>query len=217
MKSIFMLLATCFFIAQPTYAQPTSNKMTKIVSRDTSPDTPRSSFRAKPKTLYRIGDTYARVEEELDPALNMHGLIIVSEPKIWMINLLDRTGQLIIDPGPTYVFRAPIIPPDSPNQESPLRGFEFGQEYEFLRDNNATLTKEILQGKTYDKLYLKKDGISISLLSHTGEDRPYRVIIFKGKQLALQVDYDYYKRDLEPQMFLFEPPKGIQIFEAKQL
>jgi hypothetical protein len=33
---------------------------------------------------------------------------------------------------------------------------------------------------------------------------------------VLQVEYDFYKRDLEPQMTLFEPPKDIQIFEAKQ-
>ena len=216
MKRILMLIGAYFFLVHSSHAQLTSNKMTKIVTRDTSPGIPVSSFILKPKTLYRIGETYGRIEEELDPALNIHGLIIISEPKMWIINLWDKTGQQIVDPGPTYVFRASIIPPEGPNQEPPLRSFEYGQEYEFLRSNNASQTKEILQDKSYDKLYLSKDGYSISLLSFTGEDRPFRVTVCKGKNVVIQVNYDYYKRDLEPQMSLFVPPNDIKIFKAKQ-
>ena len=216
MKKILLLLGACLLIANISHAQSAAVKMTKIITRNTSPDVPRTSFDAKPKTLYRIGETYGRIEEELDPYHNIQSLIIVSEPKIWFINLCDNTGRFMIDPSPTDVFRAPVIPPEGPGQEQPLKDFEFGREYEFLHSNHATHGKEILDGKSYDKLYLTIDGFTISLLSHAGEERPYRVTIIKGQKLVLQVDYDYYKRDLEPQMTLFELQKNIQIIETNK-
>lgn len=216
MKKILLLLGACFLIAHTSHAQSGSVKMTKIITRDTSPDVPRISFAAKPRTLYRIGETYGRVEEELDPEHNIRSLIIVSEPKIWMINLLDKKGRFMIDPSPPYVFRAPVIPPEGPGQEQPLKDFEYGREYEFLHSNHATHGKEILDGKSYDKLYLTIDDFTISLLSHAGEERPYRVTVIKGQKLVLQIDYDYYRRDLESQMTLFELPKNIQIIETNE-
>jgi hypothetical protein len=216
MKKILLLLGACLLIAHTSHAQSVSVKMTKIITRDTSPDVPTASFAAKPRTLYRIGETYGRVEEEPDPDNNIQSLIIVSEPKIWIINLWDKTGRFMIDPAPSHVFRAPVISPEVPGQEQPLNDFEFGREYEFLLSNHAIHGNEDVDGKSYDKLYLTIGGFAISLLSHAGEERPYRVTIFKGQKLVLQVDYDYYKRDLEPKMTLFEPPQNIKITETDE-
>jgi len=214
-KTILLLLGACFLLAHASPAQSSSAKMTMIVMRDTSPDVPRTSFAAKPRTLYRIGDTYGRIEEEPDPDRNIRGLIIVSEPKIWIINLRDKTGRFMIDPGPSHVFRAPVIPPEEPGQQQPLRDLEYGREYEFLHANHAIPGNETVDGKSYDKLCLAIDGFTISLLSHAGEERPYRMTVIKGQNLVLQVDYDYYRRDLEPQMTLFEPPRNIRIAELQ--
>ncbi len=216
MKEILLILGACFLITHTTHAQSVSVKMTKIITRDTSPDVPRTSFAAKPITLYRIGETYGRVEEEPDTDHYIQSLVIVSEPKIWIINLWDKTGRFITDPGPSSVFHAPVIPPDGPGQEPPLKDFEYGQEYEFLHSNHATRGEDFLDGISYDKLYLTIDGFSISLLSHAGEERPYRLTINKGQKLVLQIDYDYYKRDLEPLMTLFEPPMNIQMIENNE-
>lgn len=213
MKTILLLLSACFFLSHPAPAQSSSAKMTRIVMRDTSPDVPRTSFAAKPRTLYRIGETYGRVEEEPDPDRNIRGLLIVSEPKIWLINLWDQTGRFMVDPGPTHVFRAPVISPEGHGEEQSLREFEYGREYEFLHMNHAIPGIETVEGITYDKLSLTIDGFTISLLSHAGEERPYRMTVSKGQKLVLQVDYDFYQRDLEPQMTLFEPPRNIRIAE----
>lgn len=216
MKTILLILGACFLVAHSSHAQSVSVKMTKIITRDTSPDVPRTSFAAKPITLYRIGETYGRVEEERDSTHNTHGLVIVAEPKIWIINLSDKTGRFMIDPGPSNVFRAPVIPPEGPGQEQPLKNFEYGREYEFLHSNHAARSKDVLDGKLYDKLYLTVDGFNISLFSHAGEERPYRLTVIKGQKFVLQIDYDYYKRDLDPQMALFEPPKNIRIIETNE-
>lgn len=216
MKKILLLLGACFLAANASNAQIEPVKMTKIITRDTSPDVPRTSFAAKPRTIYRVGATYGRVEEQPDPDHDLQGLIIVAEPKIWFINLMDKTGRFMMDPGPSYVFRAPVIPPEGPGRKQRLKDFEYGREYEFLHSNHATRGREVLDGKPYDKLYLAIDGFKIALLSHSGEERPYRLTVTKGQKLVLQIDYDCYQRDLEPQMTLFEPPKNIQIVETNE-
>jgi hypothetical protein len=207
------LMALCL-VAVSSDAQLTSNKMMKIVTRDTSPDTPSDSFGAKPKTLYRIGETYGRSEEMPDPDQRIHGLMVISEPKVWIINLWDRTGRFVIDPGPTYIFRASIIPPEGTNQKPPLHDFELGREYEFLRGHKAAVSQEIVQGKRYDVLSASVDDYVIKLLSTKGKDQPFRVIVSKGGHIVCQYDYDEYTTGLPPQMDLFKPPENVKIIET---
>ena len=211
MKKIGIILAVLCFVACPSHAQLVSNKMMKIVVRDASPDTPSTSFGAKPKTLYRMGDTYGRSEELPDPENAIHGLMVIAEPKLWMINLLDKTGRLITDPGPTFVFRAPIIPPAGRNQEAPLADFELGREYDFLHQHKAKKGQRVLNGKKYDMLTLSLEGYDIILFSQEGKQEPFRVIVTKGSTLVCQYEYDEYKTGLAPQMDLFEPGKDIRI------
>lgn len=215
MKTILLLLGAGFLLAHPSAAQPASDRMTMIVMRDTSPDVPATSFAAQPRTLYRIGATYGRIEEAPDPERNVRRLIIVSEPKIWLINLQDRTGSFLNDPGPSHVFRAPVIPPESAGREHPLRDFEYGREYEYLNANHAGRGSETIDGKSYDKLSLTIEGFTISLLSHAGEERPYRMTVSRGQRLVQQIDYDSYLRDLDPQLSLFEPPQDTRIAELQ--
>ena len=211
--TIFALMILCMAVG-PSHAQLTSNKMMKIVTRDTSPDTPRDSFGAKPKTLYRMGETYGRSEEMHDPDQRIHGLMVIAEPKVWMINMWNKSGRLIIDPGPTYIFRASIIPSEGKNQKPPLHDFEFGREYEFLRLHKATASQETIQGKTYDALSISLGGYTLKLLSAKGNDLPFRVIVSKAGQVVCQYDYDEYKADLFPKMDLFTPPSNVKIIET---
>lgn len=216
MKTAILALTALCLAMGSSHAQLTSNKMMKIVARDTSPDTPSDSFGAKPKTLYRMGETYGRSEEMPDPDQGIHGLTVIAEPKIWMINLWDKTGRLIIDPGPTYVFRASIIPPEGRNQRPPLRDFEFGREYEFLRLHKATGSQEPIRGKPYDVLSVSLDGYALKLFSTKGEDKPFRVVVSKAGRVLCQYDYDEYKTDLPPRMDLFKPPDGVKIVETAE-
>jgi len=214
MRTTILGLVCLCLAAGSAHGQLTSNKMMKIVTRDTSPDTPAASFGAKPKTLYRMGETYGRSEEMPDPDQGIHGLMVIAEPKVWMVNLWDKTGRLIIDPGPTYVFRASIVPPEGRNQRPPLRDFEFGREYDFLRLHKAAHSKETIEGRQYDALSVSLEGYTLTLLSTLGKDQPFRVIVRKAGQVVCQYDYDEYKTDLAPQMDLFAPPDNVKIVEA---
>jgi hypothetical protein len=206
-------LCVCLAVGS-AHAQLKSNTMMKIVTRDTSPDMPPDSFGAKQKTLYRMGETFGRSEELPEPGQGIHGLMVIAEPKLWMINLWDKTGRLIIDPGPTFVFRASIIPPDGRNQRPPLRDFEFGREYSFLGQHKATHLQETMRGKQYDALSVSLEGYTIKLLSTSGKEQPFRVSVWKDGQIVCQYDYDEYKIDLAPQMDLFTPPANVKISET---
>eukprot|EP01036_Dinobryon_divergens_P046222 gene46222-61811_t len=89
-----------------TCAPPT---LTRIVTRSVGPDIQRGSFRAEPITLYRKGELYLRNEEAPDPEQRLHLLTIVSEPDVWTVNLMDKTGKHVVDPGPNFVAHAPIV------------------------------------------------------------------------------------------------------------
>jgi len=211
MTRIFTLIFIGFISVCSSFGQLKSDKMMKIVFHDSSPDTPPSSFGAKPKTIYRMGDKYGRLEEMPDPDQKLQELIISAEPKMWMINLWDKTGRLLVDPGPKFVFHAPIISPDEKNQKPPMETFEQGKEYDFLRAHKARESQETIDGKVYDKLSLSSEGYMITLLSYKGQQKPFRVTIRKAGKIVTQMDYDEYVADLPPQMELFEPPEDVKM------
>ncbi|MGC4117945.1 MAG: hypothetical protein QM765_26035 [Myxococcales bacterium] len=113
--------------------------MTKVVVRPLAADLPSGSFAAQPKTYFRAGKGYGRVEEALDRELNLHVLIVVDEPKVWMINLATKSGRTITDPGPTFVFHANIV--DRKKGEAAIFGLEFGLEPEFMKKHAASTSK----------------------------------------------------------------------------
>ena len=83
--------------------------MIKLAVRLQSPEVPGDSFAAKPKIMYRAGTRYCRTEEVPDPEHGIHGLMIFNEPDVWMVNLLGKTTQHYVDPGPTFNCRMPIF------------------------------------------------------------------------------------------------------------
>lgn len=86
-----MLLIVCALSAVALGQQP-PDMMTKLTVRLQSPDIPEESFAAKPKTMYRTGNGYCRTEELPDPEQGIHGLMIINEPDVWMVNLLTKAA-----------------------------------------------------------------------------------------------------------------------------
>jgi hypothetical protein len=185
----------------------TVGRMTKVVTRLVSPAPPPGSFAAKPRTLYRVGERYGRVEEEPDPEQAIHGLIVVAEPDVWMVNLMDRTARHVVDSGPTFVFRVPLIPEEPGAPKPPL--LELGDEYAFLRAHGA---KRSAAGKL-ERWDVRVDGISVTLDGDPGKERPRRIRIARDGGDAFELEYLEYARDLAPRLELFLPPEGIRVEE----
>ena len=83
--------------------------MTKLMVKLESPKIPKDSFGAQAKRMYRAGAKFCRTEENPDLENGIHGLMIINEPDVWMINRLDKTARHLVDGGPTYNCRMPIF------------------------------------------------------------------------------------------------------------
>src|SRR5437016_2362858 len=73
-------------VASRLAAQCSPQKLLRIVTQDASPGVPAGSFATQPKTTYRLGKTFARVEEAEDREHGIHGLVVVNSPDNWMVN-----------------------------------------------------------------------------------------------------------------------------------
>ena len=223
----FILAVTCI-CALTTAADEL--RMTKIVFRSMSPDTAPDSFGAEPKTLtragdkdwtlYRVSNKYWRIEGAPDPAGGIHTLTITREPDAWVINLLDNTARHIIDPGPTFFARLPIIStlksngqPD-PNKE--FQDLEFGNEVRFFRLHKARdLGRRKVEEKDCNALAIKSGAREVTLLLDPDTSKPVEMDVTKDGKPDFSIRYLSYETDLPFDPSLFEPPQGLKITESK--
>jgi hypothetical protein len=218
MKNLFLLVVVVAFVC--LRAESAEPQMTKIVSRMISPQVTRSSFAAKPKTLYLAGEKYARAEEQPDSEHGIHGLIITSEPDSWIINLMDKTGRHIVDPGPTFVMHAPIFwtakQKGQPDPDKEFKDLDFGKEAQFFREHGAREAgMRKVDGKDCKALSIKSASREVTLFLDSNSGRPYQVDIIKDGKLDFSVRYLSYETNLAFQRSLFRPPTGVKIVEAK--
>src|SRR5262245_8667997 len=174
----FLWVSFCLLSAT-TFGQQLPDTMTKLTARLQSAEIPEGSFAAKPKTMYRAGSSYCRTEELPDPEQGIHGLLIINEPDVWMVNLFTKTARHFVDPGPTFNCRMPIfveehVESQSVDMRNPLSELEFGRELAYFKGKGAT-PKEgpVLQGKPTN-VYTSRAGDSQLFLFTTGTpERPW--------------------------------------------
>jgi hypothetical protein len=193
--------------------------MTKVVVRFESPDVPEASFVAQPKTMYRAGTRYCRIEELPDTEHGIHGLVVVSEPDEWLVNLLTKTAQHQVDPGPTFNCRLPVFvsAEDIKSVEdtrSQLMGLEFGREFAYFEGKGATSGPgPTLQGKT-TTAYTVEIGDSQLLLFSSGKpEKPVAVTRQRGSKREVYWYGTYEEVPFDPQLFV--KPEGVKIEDVK--
>lgn len=184
----------------------------KVVTSMESPDLPADHFYRVPKTLYRIGERQGRAEEAFNPKTGIHLLIVVNEPDMWMVNLAERRGRHMIDPGPTFIFRASIFG-EAAVRSTFIRNFEIGCEIQRLhkagvkpaKTSHATLgdvnRMEFIEGEERLILYEKSN-------------KPLRLELMNGERLIVAMNYLSYEVGLKIRPELFTKPDGI-VFETK--
>ncbi|HTE93949.1 MAG TPA: hypothetical protein VK678_10615, partial [Bradyrhizobium sp.] len=205
-------LILLFFIGHLAAAEP-KPPMTRIEYRAISPKIPADSFAAKPKIQYIAGTTYSRTEEQPDPPERIHGLIICAEPDIWMVNLIPRTAQHIVDPGPTFITHHNILDRDAPKAFASL---EFGKEIEFFRSHHATpLEAQSLDGQRCEVFEFKHESYRIVLFVRPDTHQPFHFDVFRDDKAFFSIRYLIYQTNLPFDPALFKPPAGITITEAK--
>ena len=213
MMRFFLLLATTLLLNQVVRAaEPANPPMAKFVVRLFGANVDPDSFAAKPRTLYRAGETYARLEHAPDPARDMHKLVVIAEPDIWDVNLIAGTGQHSVDPGPRFVVHINIMPPGGPKEFATL---EFGAELEFFKLHKATSAPErVLDGKRCHALKYSYGDYRLLLYSAVDSGLPFQLEVYRNDHLNVALRYLTYERNLPFEPELFKPPADIKMTEA---
>ena len=206
MRGLFVVL-TLALAGSPSAAEVCAPAtLTKVVTRSVGPDIAPGTFRAAPVTLFRQGDRFVRIEEAPDPTTGAHLLSVVAEPDIWMVNLADRTGRHIVDPGPSLIARAPIVAGQGVPPE--FVELEFGCEAAFAeRRGYDAGTRQV--GGTLARIRALVIGSHRLEVLLSPQGVPAEVAYYRGDRTILVIRYDVYQTRLPDAPELFRRPEGI--------
>src|SRR3974390_1103250 len=210
----------CFslLIASLALAQDAPKTMSKSTVQLDGTEVPQDSFARKPKTIYRAGSAYCRIEEAPDAEHNIHGLLIVNEPNAWMVNLATKTAQHTVDPGPTFNCHLPIFSGAVPNTNDEVDyaklGLEFGHELEFFQKMGAVRQAPgpVLQKQQTTAYFLDMQGTRLALFTYGPNEFPLLVAHTVGKKGEMYWYSGYGQISFDPT--LFAKPDGVVISEA---
>jgi hypothetical protein len=185
--------------------------MTKMVVRLTGPGIRPGSHAALPKTIYRAGTHYARIEDPPDAQQRQEKVTIIAEPDAYSVNLIDKQGTHAIDRGDVNDLHLPIVLPFDPKHELPeLDKLEFGGELAFFEQAGATKTTgPIINAKPTDAYVLKTAAGEAKLVLREGSDIPV-TLSWPTKDGSYRYEYISYQ-DLRFDPALFAKPAGIRI------
>lgn len=184
--------------------------MVKITFLDATPGKSESPA-ARPRTLYRFGTHYARMEEPPDPEHGVHGLIVVNRRNTWMVNLLAGEGRHIVDPAERYDFHAPVVG----GKDSPFPGFEFGRELAWMKERGIAPERVTVDGLPLQRYETAEGGTTLRLLVEPQTGTPRAVEVVEAGKTLYFMRYVDYRTGLEPDMSLFEKPAGITFRRAE--
>lgn len=150
----------------------------------------------------------------LNPENYIHGLVIVSEPDVWMVNLFDKSGKHITDPGPVLDVHLPVFEP-AEGTKTKLDELELGGELEFFAKNGAKESAgEILEGRASMRHEVTINGDKVVLWTDAKSGKPLRIRLVRGSQTQT-IAYVAYENELPFDPSLFQPPSGITMQDAK--
>lgn len=211
--SLFLLLFPLTLSAQDA---PAPRNMLKMQVRLQSPNIAPGSFLLLPKTIYRAGTRYCRVEEAEDTVNGIHDLIITNEPDAWLINLVTKTSQHVVDPGPTFNCRLPIFVGIDPKDDAAnlLHDLEFGTELQFFKQAGVEPHKGIvMDGKQTMQYQIQVGQTKIALFTYDASGvRPLAIGLVSPirQEVYFYTSYGQLPFDLA----LFTLPDGLSIKES---
>jgi hypothetical protein len=206
--SLAVLFLTFVLAADNAKFKP-PDSMTKMVVRLMGPGIKPNSFSALPKTIYRAGPHYARLEDPPDARQGIQKLTIIAEPDAYSVNLIDKKGTHAIDQGNTNDLHLPIVLPFDPkHQLGKLDRLEFGDEEDFFKEAGATPEAgPTVNAKPTDALRLKLPTGSALLVMRAGTHDPV-FLSWQTKDGTYKYEYIEYK-DMPFDPSLFTKPAGI--------
>jgi len=209
-----IVVAVALLTSGDTGATCGPEHMVKVVIRNATPGLDPNSFAAQPKTFYRLGTKYGRIEEAPDREHGIHGLMVVSEPDLWMINLRSKTGQHFVDTGAPYHFHAPVLAgADDPEF---VKAFEVGCELEYVKEKSSSPPRPVtMNGRTLESYVASEGEYQLVLVIDPATQKPFAATVKKGGKIVSFIRYLEYETELTPDLALFTPPSALTYTEAK--
>jgi len=198
----FLVLA--FLLPELAWAACTPEQMIMIEFRNATPSVEEGSFATKPKTLYRYGDRYGRLEEAPNPKSGIHALVIVNKADVWQINRLDGRIRHIEDPDPESKFIAPVF--GNPSMPDFLNEYEFGCELEFMKGRGVKPKTFQAVDRELELYSYGEDPYVIFLAVDPDHQLPVTSTLYENDELVAFIKYLSYAIYPEPEMALFELP-----------
>src|SRR5437879_11734236 len=93
MRILGLLVVLCFAYVSDAFAVCAPTRMLRIVTTVDAFGLPADHFVTQPKTLYRYGSMFGRVEEVFNKQTGLHLLVVVSEPDVWVVTRAKHGDQ----------------------------------------------------------------------------------------------------------------------------
>ena len=207
-STVFCLVTGALWAAGDSSRKNEAPKtMVKAIVRLKGPDVKEGSFAAMPKTVYRAGPHYARIEDPPDARQQLQKLTIIAEPDAYSVNLLDKKGTHAIDQGGATDIHLPIVF-DPTRKLTALNRLEFGDELEFFKNNDAVKSAgPIVNAEPTDEYQITADDGKATLVTKSGSNRPIKVS-WKAANGVYEYEYmSYTELPFDPA--LFKKPAGV--------
>ena len=208
MRTILLAFAVLIPLA-PAHADCNPPGLFRIVTANSSPGTPKDSFAGKPKVTYRAGNGLVRSEEMADTAGGIHQLSVINWPDVWVVNLLDKTGEHIVDDSPKSDVHIMALGLDSSEGVPPAwDALEFGCEWEFFATNKATQVPTEKHDMTKHQI---TDGAwRVTLMTARDSQVPWALMLSRDNKVVYAIRYLSYEHRAEVDPALFAKPEGIK-------
>lgn len=205
-------LPLVLLLALPAARGDDGAKMTVIEFRYVASWIQPDSFDASVRKLWRVGDRFLRMEEPLNVARSVQGLLIANAPDSWVVDLVSKRARHTVDPGPTYDVIFPVFPAGAPAAFARL---QMGREATFFRDRAATAgPPETLDGIDCDVLLLDEGTAEVKLWLRKDNGHPLQISL-RTAQVEYAVRYERYDLDEPADMTLFARPEGVEMQGAQ--
>lgn len=200
------ILGALFLLVLSVVAQAADNNMLYVEYQFSGKEIAPDSFDAKIKKLWRIGFEFLRFEDAPHPQNNPHGLIIVSEPDIWIIDRNTNLAQHRVDPGPNFKIHFPLFALESSEK---LRRLELGREVDYFYEQSARESPaQEIDGFKCRVLRIAVDDREATLFAKPNGTP--RQIVLKAAEYEYTMNFLRYEPDRKPDMSLFQLPLGVQ-------
>ena len=199
----------CLFAGDADQQAPAT--MMKAVVRLSGPRIKAGSQAAMPKTIYRAGPHYARIEDPPNAREQMQKLTIIAEPDAYSVNLMDKKGTHAIDQGGADDLHLPVVF-DPTGKLKSLNKLEFGEEFTFFQAAEASQEAgPIINSKPTDAYKMKTETGSATLVVKSGTHVPIK-LSWETKDGPYTYEFITYE-EMPFDSSLFMKPKGITFRE----